>query len=205
MTLLCAIIDLAGSVFVVPYRRLYACGATIYLVIHPSRVTSLAFVGCLELLKSNRNRAMQVLNVMKKQQFSLLVVDDDDVDFMNVKRALKKNDLSLPIDRAANGLEALEFLNQKFRASGTVDKLVILLDLNMPKMNGIEFLQEMRNDPRFHTVPVIVLTTSDQQKDLEAAYNLNVAGYIVKPVEFQSFVETMKIVNGYWSLCAMPT
>jgi CheY-like chemotaxis protein len=148
---------------------------------------------------------MQALNVMKKQQFSLLVVDDDDVDVMNVKRALKKNDLTLPIDRAANGLEALEFLNQKFQTNGTVDQLVILLDLNMPKMNGIEFLREMRNDPRFHTVPVIVLTTSDQQKDLEAAYNLNVAGYIVKPVEFQSFVETMKIVNGYWSLCAMPT
>jgi CheY-like chemotaxis protein len=148
---------------------------------------------------------MQILNVMKKQQFSLLIVDDDDVDVMNVKRALKKNDLSLPIDRAANGLEALEFLNQKFQASGTVDKLVILLDLNMPKMNGMEFLRAMRNDERFRVVPVIVLTTSDQQKDLEAAYNLNVAGYIVKPVEFQNFVEAIKIVNCYWSLCAMPT
>jgi CheY-like chemotaxis protein len=147
---------------------------------------------------------MQTLNVMEKQQFSLLVVDDDDVDVMNVKRALKKNGLSLLVDRAANGLEALEFLNQKFQASGTIDKLVILLDLNMPKMNGIEFLQVMRSDQRFRAVPVIVLTTSDQQKDLEAAYNLNVAGYIVKPVEFQSFVEAMKIVNFYWSLCTMP-
>jgi CheY-like chemotaxis protein len=148
---------------------------------------------------------MQALSVMKKQQFSLLIVDDDDVDVMNVKRALKKNDLSLPTDRAANGLEALEFLNQKFQASGSVDKLLILLDLNMPKMNGIEFLREMRSDQRFKVVPVIVLTTSDQQKDLEAAYDLNVAGYIVKPVEFQSFVEAMRIVNCYWSLCAMPT
>jgi CheY-like chemotaxis protein len=148
---------------------------------------------------------MQALNVMKKQQFSLLVVDDDDVDVMNVKRALKRNDLSLPVDRAANGLEALEFLNQKFQASGTVDKLVILLDLNMPKMNGIEFLRAIRSDERFRVLPVIVLTTSDQQQDLEAAYDLNVAGYIVKPVEFQSFVEAMKIVSCYWSLCAMPT
>jgi CheY-like chemotaxis protein len=148
---------------------------------------------------------MQTLSVMKKQQFSLLIVEDDDVDVMNIKRALKKNDLSMPIDRAANGLEALEFLNQKFQASGTVDKLVILLDLNMPRMNGIEFLRAMRNDERFRVVPVIVLTTSDQQKDLEAAYNLNVAGYIVKPVEFQNFVEAIKIVSCYWSLCAMPT
>jgi CheY-like chemotaxis protein len=148
---------------------------------------------------------MQTLSVMKKQQFSLLIVDDDDVDVMNVKRALKKNDLSLPIDRAANGLEALEFLNKKFQETGNIDKLVILLDLNMPRMNGIECLRAMRNDERFRVLPVIILTTSDQQQDLEAAYNLNVAGYIVKPVEFQSFVEAMKIVNGYWSLCAMPT
>jgi CheY-like chemotaxis protein len=179
--------------------------ATICLASHPILGVNLLSKGrYLELLESQRNRAMQTVNFMKKQQFSLLVVDDDDVDVMNVKRALKKNDLSLPIDRAANGLEALEFLNQKFEAHGTVDKLVILLDLNMPKMNGIEFLRAMRSDQRFRVVPVIILTTSDQQKDLEAAYDLNVAGYIVKPVEFQNFVEAMKIVNGYWSLCTMP-
>ncbi len=147
---------------------------------------------------------MQMLMAMKKQQFSLLVVEDDDVDVMNIKRALKKNELDVPYDRAANGLEALEILNQKFQAKGNLEKMVILLDLNMPKMNGIEFLRILRNDDRFRALPVIVLTTSAQQQDLEAAYNLNVAGYIVKPVEFQSFVEAMKIVSCYWSLCAMP-
>jgi CheY-like chemotaxis protein len=148
---------------------------------------------------------MQALNVMKKQQFSLLIVDDDDVDVMNVKRALKKNNLDVPTDRAANGLEALAFLDQRFQASGNLEKLVILLDLNMPKMNGIEFLRAIRDDDRFRMLTVIALTTSDQRQDLEAAYNLNVAGYIVKPVEFQSFVEAIKIVSSYWSLCAMPT
>lgn len=147
---------------------------------------------------------MQTLSVMKKQQFSLLIVEDDDVDVMNVKRALQKNDLSPPIYRAANGLEALDFLNQKFKVSGEIEKLMILLDLNMPKMNGIEFLLALRNDDRYRCLPVIVLTTSDQPQDLEAAYNLNVAGYIVKPVEFGKFVEMMKIVSCYWSLCAMP-
>jgi CheY-like chemotaxis protein len=148
---------------------------------------------------------MQALNAMRKQQFSLLIVDDDDVDVMNVKRALKKNNLDVPTDRAANGLEALEFLNQRFRIRGNIEKLVILLDLNMPRMNGIEFLRAIRKDDRFRMLSVIVLTTSDQPQDLEAAYNLNVAGYIVKPVEFQSFVEAIKIVSSYWSLCAMPT
>jgi CheY-like chemotaxis protein len=148
---------------------------------------------------------MQALNAMRKQQFSLLIVDDDDVDVMNVKRALKKNNLDVPTDRAANGLEALEFLNQRFRVRGNIEKLVILLDLNMPRMNGIEFLRAIRKDDRFRMLSVIVLTTSDQPQDLEAAYNLNVAGYIVKPVEFQSFVEAIKIVSSYWSLCAMPT
>ncbi len=147
---------------------------------------------------------MQMLMAMKKQQFSLLVVEDDDVDVMNIKRALKKNELDLPFDRAANGLEALEILNQKFQVNGNLDKMVILLDLNMPKMNGIEFLQALRNDDRFRALPVVVLTTSAQQQDLEAAYNLNVAGYIVKPVEFYRFVEVMKVVSCYWSLCAMP-
>jgi CheY-like chemotaxis protein len=147
---------------------------------------------------------MQTLNVMKKQQFSLLIVEDDDVDVMNVKRALKKNDLNLPVYRAANGLEAIDLLNDQFRINGSVDRLVILLDLNMPKMNGLEFLQIIRQDQRFRFLPVIILTTSNQQQDLEAAYNLNVAGYIVKPLEFHEFVEAIKIVNCYWSLCTMP-
>jgi CheY-like chemotaxis protein len=147
---------------------------------------------------------MPALNFMKKQQFSLLIIDDDDVDVMNVKRALKKNDLSVPTYHAMNGLEALELLDQKFQADGGVEKLVILLDLNMPKMTGLEFLQTIRKDYRFRFLPVIVLTTSDQQQDLKAAYDLNVAGYIVKPLEFNEFVEAMKIVSGYWSLCAMP-
>jgi CheY-like chemotaxis protein len=147
---------------------------------------------------------MQTLSVMKKQQFSLLIVEDDDVDVMNVKRALKKNDLSLPVYRAANGLEALDMLNGLIQVNGSIEKLVILLDLNMPRMNGIEFLQAVRLDDRFRFLPVIVLTTSEQQQDLEAAYNLNVAGYIVKPMEFDRFVETIKIVSSYWSLCSMP-
>lgn len=146
-----------------------------------------------------------VFKMVTQQQFSVLLVEDDDVDVMNVKRALKKNLLDIPLYRAANGLEALSILrNWQVRDSGNTDKLVILLDLNMPKMGGLEFLRVLRQDEYFRHIPVIVLTTSSQEQDLEAAYELNVAGYIVKPVDFHSFVEIIGVISRYWSLCEMP-
>jgi CheY-like chemotaxis protein len=80
----------------------------------------------------------------------------------------------------------------------------VLLDLNMPKMNGIEFLRELRNDPDLRLTPVVVLTTSDDERDRVDAYNLNVAGYILKPVTLMNFVEAMATLNKYWSLVEMP-
>ncbi|HEY9610195.1 response regulator, partial [Allocoleopsis sp.] len=81
---------------------------------------------------------------------------------------------------------------------------LILLDLNMPKMGGIEFLRELRADPELRPLPVIVLTTSNEDKDKVEAYNLNVAGYIIKPVTFNKFVEAMATLNKYWMLSEMP-
>ena len=139
------------------------------------------------------------------RQFSLLLVEDDDVDIMNVKRALKKNNLELPLYLASNGVEALDMLHQRLvGATGGFDKLLIMLDLNMPRMGGLEFLKILRSNPAFHKIPVIVLTTSNHQHDLEAAYALNISGYIVKPVEFRSFVEIIDVVSRYWSLCEIP-
>jgi len=81
---------------------------------------------------------------------------------------------------------------------------IILLDINMPKMNGIEFLQELRKDAALAPTPVVVLTTSDEDQDRIEAYKLNVAGYILKPVTFSSFAEVMAALNRYWTLCEMP-
>jgi CheY-like chemotaxis protein len=81
---------------------------------------------------------------------------------------------------------------------------LILLDLNMPKMNGIEFLRELRADPALNPTPVVVLTTSNDDRDRVEAYNLNVAGYILKPVTFGNFVEAMATLNKYWCLVEMP-
>jgi CheY-like chemotaxis protein len=127
-----------------------------------------------------------------------------EVDVMNVQRAFKKNNIINPLYVANNGLEALALL----RGQGTVAILgprrMILLDLNMPKMNGLEFLRAIREDPQLRPLTVVVLTTSDDERDRIEAYNLNVAGYILKPVTFTAFVEAMATLNKYWTINEFP-
>ncbi|MEO8890970.1 MAG: response regulator [Coleofasciculaceae cyanobacterium] len=136
---------------------------------------------------------------------SLLLIDDDEVDVMTVKRAFKKNNITNPLYIANNGLEALAMLRGKeLPKLLTGQRRLILLDLNMPKMSGIEFLRELRADPELKSMPVIVLTTSNEEQDKVEAYNLNVAGYIIKPVTFVSFVEAVATLNKYWTLSEMP-
>lgn len=136
---------------------------------------------------------------------NILLVDDDDVDVMTVQRALQKNNISNRLYMASNGLEALGVLRGEEKAHPIPStRRLILLDLNMPKMGGIEFLRELRADIKLRTIPVIVLTTSNEQKDKVDAYHLNVAGYIVKPVTFSKFVEVMATLNKYWALNEMP-
>lgn len=138
-------------------------------------------------------------------QIQILLVEDDEVDVMNVQRALKKNQITAPLYRAANGIEALTMLRTDSRLSkGSNRRLLILLDLNMPKMGGLEFLKELRSDADLHHLPVVILSTSKQDRDLITAFELNVAGYILKPVTFSNFVETIAVLNHYWSLSEMP-
>jgi CheY-like chemotaxis protein len=132
---------------------------------------------------------------------NILLVEDDDVDVMNVQRAFKKNNIANPLFLAGNGVEALA----KLRGNEIPrDRRIVLLDLNMPQMNGIEFLRELRNDPELRATPVIVLTTSNDERDRIEAYNLNVAGYILKPVTFSNFCEVMAALNKYWALVELP-
>ncbi|NJK49039.1 response regulator [Candidatus Gracilibacteria bacterium] len=142
---------------------------------------------------------------MNDKGLHILLVEDDEVDVMNVKRALKKNNISNPLYIASNGLEALTMLRGEDGHSPVVPphRRLILLDLNMPKMGGIEFLQVLRTDSDLKGIPVVVLTTSNQDRDRIEAYQLNVAGYMLKPVTFQNFVETMATLNNYWTLCEM--
>jgi CheY-like chemotaxis protein len=132
---------------------------------------------------------------------NILLVEDDDVDVMNVRRAFKKNNITNPLFVAGNGLEALAALR------GTdlpPHNRIVLLDLNMPKMNGIEFLRALRADPQIASTSVVVLTTSNEDRDKIDAYQLNVAGYLLKPVTLVNFVDTMATLNKYWTLVELP-
>ncbi|HZI08837.1 MAG TPA: response regulator [Myxococcus sp.] len=131
----------------------------------------------------------------------ILLVEDDEVDVMNVRRAFERNKIANPIYVAENGLEGLRMLRD-----GTVPRgrRLVLLDLNMPRMNGIEFLREVRQDPELSGVSVVVLTTSNEERDKVDAYKLNVAGYLLKPVTFINFVELTSALNKYWTLVEMP-
>ena len=131
---------------------------------------------------------------------NILLVEDDEVDVMNVKRAFKKGNISNPLHVANNGLEALEYL----RNGDLANPRIILLDLNMPKMGGIEFLKEIREDDDLRNISVFVMTTSNEDSDKIDAYNLNVAGYILKPLSMDRFIEAVSILNNYWKLCEYP-
>ena len=132
---------------------------------------------------------------------NILLVEDDEVDVMNVRRAFQKNNIANPLFVAGDGEEALARLR-----SGEVpaERRIVLLDLNMPRMNGIEFLREVRADPELARTTVVVLTTSSDERDKIDAYNLNVAGYLLKPVTFSNFCEVMATLNKYWTLVEMP-
>lgn len=149
---------------------------------------------------------MQAKDIVKNHQLNLLLVEDDEVDAIKVNRALQKKNLNLPLRWASNGLEALGILERCYgeNASSSAGKLLILLDLNMPKMGGVEFLRILRSHKQFCKIPVIVLTTSDREQDLADAYNLNVAGYIVKPVDFTHFVDIIDVISRYWTICKFP-
>jgi len=138
---------------------------------------------------------------MSEKALNILLVEDDQVDVMNVRRAFEKNRIANPLFVAGNGLEALEMLR-----SGRMpdERRIVLLDLNMPRMSGLEFLREIRADPALHSTVVIVLTTSNDERDKIEAYNLNVAGYLLKPVTFLNFVEAMAALNNYWALVELP-
>jgi len=142
---------------------------------------------------------------MQDNKISILLVEDDEVDVMNIQRAFKKNHITNPVHVAGNGLEALA----KLRGTEGQEKLnptpkIVLLDINMPKMNGIEFLTKLRADSELRAISVFVLTTSDEEKDRVAAYNMNVAGYILKPVEPGKFMEAVKALDVFWSLIELP-
>ena len=131
----------------------------------------------------------------------IMLVEDDSVDAMTVKRALKDLKVTNELVCQCNGEEALNYL----RADGNHKPCVMLLDLNMPKMNGIELLKIIKADSILRQIPVIVLTTSKDERDKVESFQFSVAGYIVKPTDYKKFLDAMRTVNLYWTLSELPS
>ena len=130
----------------------------------------------------------------------ILLVEDDSVDAMTVKRAMRDLQVSHSIIHSVNGEEAMKYLT----SPDTEKPFVILLDLNMPKMNGIEFLKVMKTHPELKTIPVIMLTTSKERQDVLDSFEFGASGYMVKPVDYSKFVEILRRIFIYWNSSELP-
>lgn len=130
----------------------------------------------------------------------ILFVEDDCVDAIMVKRALESLKVANPLVNSSDGEEALNYL----RDPNNEMPGIILLDLNMPKMGGLEFLKVIKADDDLRKIPVIVLTTSDDERDITESFKHGIAGYMVKPLDNKTFVETIKIIDHYWTLSELP-
>jgi CheY-like chemotaxis protein len=132
--------------------------------------------------------------------FPILLVEDDIVDVMAVKRAFRDLSVPNPLHVVGNGELALHFLRDALKPIPGL----ILLDLNMPRMNGVDFLKVVKNDPNLRRIPVVVLTTSKEQSDRSATFSLGVAGYMAKGVDYPEFTEMIRTVQKYWNLSELP-
>jgi DNA-binding response OmpR family regulator len=137
---------------------------------------------------------------MMKSTRPILLVEDDTVDVMTVKRALKELRVTNRVDVADNGEDAFAWLKNSHHER----PCLILLDLNMPKMNGLEFLKLLKHDETLKRIPVVILTTSTNEQDKIESFKLGVAGYMVKPVDYQQFVDVVKTIDRYWTLSEIP-
>ena len=133
---------------------------------------------------------------MKAQRIHFLLVEDDDLDVMNVHRSLAQATEVASITVARDGAEALKLLRA---AELPMERLVVMLDLRMPRMSGLDLLREIRSDTRLKRLPVVILTTSDDPHDRDAAFCLGAAGYFVKPAAPQRFRQIMDALRSYWA------
>lgn len=138
-----------------------------------------------------------MLSTAERDVVTLLIVDDDRVDVRAVTRALRKKGVDNPIEVAANGREALDALRGENGRPRVAWPYIVLLDLNMPRMNGIEFLETVRKDPALSETVVFVLTTSDDDRDKVAAYRHHVAGYVVKTNAGSEFMNLVTMLQKF--------
>ncbi|VXB21918.1 Response regulator [Flavobacterium sp. 9AF] len=130
-----------------------------------------------------------------RKSLNILLIEDDAIEVMKFNRVLKTLEHNHKIIEANNGEEALTILKQK-----EIIPDIILLDLNMPKLNGIEFLTILKNDDILKYIPSIILTTSNNHKDMLECYKIGIAGYVLKPLKYEDYVDRIKKLIEYWSI-----
>ena len=135
---------------------------------------------------------------------NILLVEDDDGDAKAVQRAFHKAKIANPILRAVDGMDALDMLRGANGKEKPQDPLILLVDLNMPRMNGIQFVKALREDEKLRHSIAFILTTSKRDEDKVAAYDLNVAGYVVKATAGQDFLNLVSLLDCYWRIVEMP-
>lgn len=142
---------------------------------------------------------------MNRRSLAILMVEDNPMDAELTLRALRKHNVSNPISVARDGEEALDYVYQRgrFAANAPIPAL-ILLDIRLPKRSGIEILQEIKQHRVYRTVPVVMLTTSQEEADIRTSYELGANSYIVKPVDFEKFLEVVRQIDLYWLLTNLP-
>ena len=146
------------------------------------------------------------MNPKALKDVEILLVEDNPADVLMTRSAFEDFNICNTLHVVEDGVQALEFLRGEGQFSNAPRPDLIMLDLNLPRKNGREVLAELKNDPRLHTIPVVVLTTSNSEKDILQAYDLHANCYIVKPVGFSNFVEAVRSIKDFWfSLVTLPS
>jgi CheY-like chemotaxis protein len=143
--------------------------------------------------------------MMKNELKRILIVDDSPKDVELAIEALSEANLANEVIVAEDGVEALDYLYKRGKFAGTQGfPVVILLDIKMPKMDGIEVLKHIRSDPNFKLIPVIMVTSSKEERDLVESYKLGANSYVVKPIDVIQFIDAIKIMGQYWAVINQP-
>lgn len=140
------------------------------------------------------------MQMQKASQIDVLLVEDSPSDAELTRRALQKNNLANTLSWVRDGAEALDFIycRGRYAERGGNERMIILLDLKLPKLDGLQVLERLKGDPATRSIPIVVLTSSAEDRDLEEAYRLGANSYLVKPVEFGAFVEVVSSAGFYW-------
>jgi len=138
--------------------------------------------------------------IESKKEVTLFLVEDDDIDAMTIQRSLKRHKIGNPIVRAYDGMEAYNML----KSNDVSSPYIILLDLQMPRMNGLEFLDKIREDPSLSSSVVFILTTSKAEEDMIEGYRQHIGGYFVKGEAGENFMDIVNVLEAYWKVVHIP-